>query len=82
MPKYHRYDDGDYYDDETVDLEISRVQANTGKAVLVHLSDVGEEAWIPVSQIANLEEALEDMAQKGSATLEVSEWLAEQRGWV
>lgn len=66
-------------DDETVMLKATRLIHQTDKAVLVYLEDIGEEQWVPLSQVYNLSEFEEGMTRDGSAELEVSRWWAEQK---
>ena len=59
-----------------VAVEIKR---ETAKALLV--DDSSGEVWIPKSQIGNDPDDYEDMIGE-TVTLEIPEWLAEEKGFI
>ena len=62
--------------DETVAIE-GKIEMTTAKAYLVSLT-LGGEAWVPKSQVVNVEEPDID----GNRTFIVTQWIAEKNGWV
>jgi hypothetical protein len=50
----------------------------TAEAVLIYLDDVGDEVWIPRSQIHESSD-VQDEGDVGSVV--VTNWLAKERGW-
>lgn len=61
------------------DVEDCRALRSTEKALLVECDDWDEALWIPLSQITEDSEVLEE---DDEGTLVVTEWFAEQRGWL
>jgi hypothetical protein len=65
--------------DRTVELECVACTHATDKALLVHVPQVEEPTWVPISQVSEDSE----VQRKGDeGMLIVSRWLAEQKGWV
>ena len=55
----------------------------TDKAILVECPDFDSDIWIPKSQVDDDSEVWGDTADgRGTGTLVVSRWYAEQKGWV
>lgn len=61
-----------------VHLDVEEILKISEKAMLLLLED-GEEAWVPLSQIANAEDYT---AGDKKATVSVTEWIAKQKGWL
>lgn len=60
---------------EFVDVEIEAVVFKRPKAVLVQVSETGEEKWIPRSQLHEFDED-----NTGRQTIKVAEWFASKEG--
>ena len=59
------------------------MESRTGLAILVDspdFSDEGGSSWIPYSQIDRDQSEVNEIGDFG--TLVVTEWLAEERGWI
>ena len=59
-------------------IERAKCTAATGKAILIEASVLDEPTWIPQSQITDDSEVWK-VGDEG--TLDVTDWLAEQKGW-
>lgn len=64
------------YNKKTIEIDIDRIKLETDKAILVIIDD--EEIWLPKSQITYNENHDPDKPQE----IEISEWIAEQKGLI
>jgi len=64
------------YNKKTIEIDIDRIKLETDKAILVIIDD--EEIWLPKSQITYNENHDLDKPQE----IEISEWIAEQKGLI
>lgn len=61
------------------EIENAKCIYEKGKAILVEAPDFDEPQWIPFSQVTDESEVYKPGM---SGTLIVTDWLAEQEGWV
>lgn len=58
------------------------LKAKTDKAILVFIEEFDEEFWLPSSQVHDDSEVYDGCDVGETGNLVVTNWIAEQKGWI